>query len=167
MTARAWQADKAATDIYMPTVKAIMGRIMLVTPSVFEDQRENTDLRLLVARGTRIAVRIRAARDVPLYGHEFTIRASRPSGVKTELEKIADGWGDWFFYGFGDASTGRLVRYSVIDLAAFRRRLITNHPPVVFSDKANRDGSSTFRAYELESFDERVIVKQWPWACAQ
>ncbi len=165
-SARNWQADKAATDVFMPTVKAIMGRIMIVDPTAFEDQRENTDLKLLVTRGTRIAVRVRGAEDLARYGHEFTLRSSRPSGTKTELEKIAEGWGDWFFYGFGDTSTGKLLRYLVIDLAAFRRRLVLNRPPVAFADRDNADGSSSFRAYRVDSFDASVIVKQWPCARA-
>lgn len=157
-----WQADKARADVFMPAVKAILGRIILAEPTAFEDAHENTDLKTLVVRGTRIAVRMRDAATTPeKYWGQFTLRTSRPRGTKTELEKISEGWGDWFFYGFGDYTIGKIVSYVVIDLAAFRRRLINNIPAVRVDDRDNHDGSSGFRAYFVDDFDNRVIVHKW------
>lgn len=158
-----WRLDKARADVFMPTVKAILGRIILVEATAFEDETQNTDLKVLVVRGTRVAVRIRdAANTDRRYWDQFTIRTTRPNGAKTELAKIAEGWGDWFFYGIGVyGARPTLVSYVVVDLEAFRRRLINNVPPVRFHDQANRDGSSGFRAFLISDFDQGVIRKRW------
>ena len=54
------------------------------------------------------------------YGSEFTIRAGRPSGAKTELTKIIEGWGDYFFYGFADPTEIYLAQWLIGSLNAFR-----------------------------------------------
>ena len=59
-----------------------------------EDAERNTDLIVLKLDAVRIACRVRNHEYITRYGDEFTIRAERPSGVKTELAKIIDGWGD-------------------------------------------------------------------------
>ena len=161
-----WQKDKDDADVFMPQVKRILGPLLLVASSDIEDRRENTDLRVLHARDQRIAVRVRRMIDAKgrdcfaAYQHQFTIRLARTSGVETELSKIAGGWGDWFFYGWGDYATGRLRAFRIIDLAAFRRRLVLNLPPVTVSDVPNRDGRSTLRGYLAAEFPFPCIVKE-------
>lgn len=132
-----------------------------------EDQDKNTDLILLTSNGwNRIACRIRCAgsgvecfcgkRHFPAWPNccnEFTIRATRPTGTKTELEKIFDGFGNFLFYGFG-GKDGRLVYWTVANLDIFRRvhkfgRLQGNH-----------DGSSEFYIYRWIDFPNEFIVQQ-------
>ena len=53
------------------------------------------------------------------YPNEFTIRTVRPSGAQTELGKIIEGWGDYFFYGFADAQESGLFSWALCDLKVF------------------------------------------------
>lgn len=61
-----------------------------------DDMMKATDM-IVTVIGGKIAVRIRR----PMMGHiyrDFTIRSFRPSGAKTELEKIREGFADWYLY---------------------------------------------------------------------
>jgi hypothetical protein len=51
---------------------------------------------------------------------QFTIRYDRPSGAKTEWEKLREGWGDFFFYGFSDPTETRIRSFVLLDLRQFR-----------------------------------------------
>lgn len=106
----------------MPTVKAILGYLLFQNATEQEDQEENTDLRILDAAGVRIGVRIRRYKYWcnRRYRTQFTLRYSRPSGAKTEYQKILEKWGDLFFYGFAGKKASELVGWGLLDLAIFR-----------------------------------------------
>lgn len=94
------------------------------------------------------------------YPDEFTIRASRPSGAKTELPKILEGWGDYIFYGFATEDVTELAAWTLGSLNVFRlwhhRELWAGRRPGV--GKANGDGSSEFRAYSLADLPAEFVV---------
>ena len=71
-------------------------------------------------RAYRIACRVRGNKYLEKYGGQITIRSYRPSGVKTEFEKVKEGWGDVCFYGIANAAGTQLVQWVVGDLNAFR-----------------------------------------------
>lgn len=152
-----WQRDKADTDRYLPEVAAILGVYLLGEPAPVEDQLHATDLTVLQVNGVRIAVRIRKFADWRDYQNEFTIRARRPSGIKTEMRKIMEGWGDLYFYGFANAERDALYDWFVGDLDVFRgwvrrevaearaqaqaRRTLPSWP---WKERWNHDHSSAF-----------------------
>lgn len=145
-----WQDDKAWSDRYLDEVKGILGRV-LIGPAPEEDDRErNTDLIVLKMDSVRIACRIRREEYFRKFPHQFTIRTSRPNGNKTELAKIVEGWGDYFFYGFG--GTDSLLWWGLGDLKAFRLRfnayIVNNGGQMPGELLTNSDGSSEFRAID-------------------
>lgn len=161
-TQPAWLQDKLAADRYMRHVKAVLGTFLLTEGTIEQDQRENTDL-VLVAASKRIAVRIRDASYFKhdAYRWEVTFRSARPSGTPTELEKMLDGWGDWFFYGFKGEGE-RLLAWVVLDLHQLRRRSLRRGWYADVSNiglvrKPNRDNSSDFVAVDLRTIRECVI----------
>lgn len=146
-----WRGDKQWSDQFLPEVKQILGLHLIGEAPIEEDQERNTDLIVLRLDAVRVGCRIRRADPyLQLYPDEFTIRTSRPRGTKTELAKIIEGWGDFFFYGFG-GDNGALARWGLGDLRVFRlwfnSQLVRNNGRVPGQEKRNGDGSSEFRAF--------------------
>lgn len=153
-----WKADKSKSDIYLPEIKSILGLYLIGEPPLEEDQERNTDLMVLRMEAVRIGCRVRNISYLDKYGDEFTIRAGRPSGTKTELTKIIEGWGDYFFYGFGEGA--RLVKWGLGDLKIFRlwfsQQLYAGKIPGI--KKNNTDNSSHFLAFKWADLPKEFIV---------
>lgn len=160
-----WQRDKRWSDRFLTEIKGILGVHLIGEPPAEEDAERNTDLMVLRMDAVRIGCRIRKHDYLCRYGNEFTIRAGRPSGAKTELTKIIEGWGDYFFYGFCDPSEQRLARWTLADMRVFRvcySRMLVASPAgaVPGISKSNLDGSSSFAAFQWKQFPPEFIVAQ-------
>jgi len=160
--ANGWQADKRWSDTFLPEIKGILGLHLIGEPPIEEDAERNTDLMVLRMEAVRIGCRIRRF-DALKYLAEFTIRAGRPSGVKTELTKVIEGWGDYFFYGFGDSEGRNLHAWTLADLRVFRRwymaELFENDRRKAPGSKQNNvDGSSYFYAYKWRDLPPDFVV---------
>jgi len=116
------------------------------------DCKEATDLIVLHARDMRIACRVRRPGYGQRYPNQFTIRSHRDTGARTELEKIVDGFGDWFFYGHTE-NTGNISEWWLIDLAAFRAALV-RRANIRRGQQSNGDGTH-FVWFDVTSFPER------------
>lgn len=150
------ETDFAWGERYLDDIR----RHLMPTAPLPVDRREATDLMVLeLAAGGRVACRMRRPRALAEYPHDVTIRLSRPSGSKTELEKILEGFGDWYFYGFAHPSRDVVAAYRVLDLEAFRAAYRSGR--VRYRDKRNGDGSSDFRAFDTRGFPPGVVVKRW------
>lgn len=156
-----WQQDKRWSDRFLHEIKGHVGQALLGEPPVEEDQQRNTDLVVLRLDAVRIGCRVRK-HDQIRYSDEFTIRSGRPSGVKTELTKIIEGWGDYFFYGFSDAQEERLALWLIGDLKAFRiwysRMLVTMKGKTPGTGKNNVDNSSSFHAFKWAQIPGFVVA---------
>lgn len=161
-----WEKDKKWSDQFMPEVKRHCGEHLIGAAPIEEDRERNTDLIVLGMAAVRIGVRIRTKeywyKQNGAYRNEFTIRSSRPkSGNKTELQKIREGWGDYFFYGF-EGEDGALKAWTLCKLGHFRVMLSAhqtfNIP--IGTTKNNSDGSSDFVAYKWAQFGPEFIIAQ-------
>lgn len=139
-------------------------RLARISEASFEDDAtRNTDL-VLKIDATRIAVRLRRAKDIR-YADEFTLRSYRPSGVVTELTKVVSGWGDYNFYGFvGDRG---LIAWLLGDLSVFRlwhqRQLWGSDQRVMPGVEIPNPDGTKFRAYRIDDLpDEFVIARERP-----
>lgn len=157
-----WQTDKRWSDRFLPEIKRAVGETLIGAAPVEEDAERNTDLIVLRLDAVRVACRVRKHSYLDRYGSQFTIRVARPSGNKTELEKIVEGWGDYIFYGFADEAEKTLIRWIIGDLHVFRgwysKSLLARDEPGIPQD--NLDGSSSFRAFEIHDLP-RSFVKAW------
>lgn len=160
-----WRADKAQTDRLLPQIKRILGEYLIGPPRYEEEDTErNTDLIVLRLDAVRIGVRIRNATYYAnsQYRHEFTIRAGRPSGVKTELTKILEGWGDYFLYGFANADYTDLLAYILGDLRVFRlwfhRQTVTGKGEIPGTLRNNKDDSSSFCVYKIADLPADFVI---------
>ena len=145
---------------FLPEIKWILAQHLIVEAPFHEDTQHNTDLMappemmVLELPTMRVACRVRTYGELLKKGYkdEFTIRSSRPSGAKTELYKmLAEGWGDYIFYGFSNQDSTRLTAWLLGNLHAFRvwhsdrisRGLLAG------IERSNGDKSSKFRVYQI------------------
>ena len=156
-----WQADKRWSDKYLTQIKRILGEYLISEPPIEEDAQRNTDLMVLRLDAVRVGCRVRKDEDCKGYYGEFTIRTKRPNGTKTELAKIIEGWGDYFFYGFG-AENGNLTRWTLADMNVFRiwhsRYLATHCGKTPGMLKSNHDGSSSFTIFRWDDLPPEFVV---------
>lgn len=150
-----YQSDRAWSDNFIPAIKQIVGPLLLEASSFEIDTTQAADLVVLNARDKTIAARVRRFGYADRYPHDFTIRSSRDSGAKTELEKIVDGFGDWMFYGHSDESETGISRWMVINLASLRAALIRDKAP--WKKKSNSDGTH-FVAFDIRDLPESCLI---------
>lgn len=157
----AWVRDKRRSDVFMPEVRRALSAHLILVGTIDEDREQGTDLVVLRTTHRSVGVRIRdVEKYFERYRFEITVRKSRPSGAKTELQKLEDGWIDLIFYGFGNFATGRLRAYRVLDCKALRAQMIRSQPPLKYTDTPNWDGT-TFRAYDSRSLAPGVQIEKW------
>jgi hypothetical protein len=160
---RGWKEDKKWTDGLLPHVKCVLGAHLIGEAPEEEDQEHNTDLIVLTLKPVRVACRIRTYEYLDKYEGEFTIRSGRPSGIKTELTKVVEGWGDYFFYGFANEHKTELVAWVLGDLKVFRgwfnRKLFCLTPGKTPGQEfTNADKSSSFHVFKLKDLPTEFIV---------
>lgn len=162
MAARNWATEKRWSDIYLNEIKSILGVYLIGEPPIEEDMQHNTDLISLRMEPVRVACRVRRAEYLKYYSDQFTIREGFPSGAKSELPKIVEGWGDYFFYAFG-GNDGRIVKWTLADLKVFRatfnRYMAKNKGALLGSRRENHgESDSYFRAFSWSMFPPEFIV---------
>lgn len=157
----AWQRDKRWSDRYLPALKRICGEHLIGEAPEEEDRLRNTDLVVLRMEPVRIACRVRRYGYMDRYGGDFTIRAARPGGARTELAKILAGWGDYLLYAFAAPEGPELEAWVLADLAVFQRWHASETerlgaPPG--EANYNADGSAGFYAYRWNDLPGEFIV---------
>lgn len=151
-----YSANRQWSDQYIPAIKQIVGPLLLEEATFEVDTKEATDLIVLNARDKRIAARIRRAGYVNEYGFEFTLRSEVPSGCKTELQKVVDGFGDWMFYGHAERNDcPNILRWMVIDLHCLRAAMIRGQCPG--KKHGNKDGTK-FVAFDIRYLPIDVVI---------
>jgi len=157
-----WKGDKRWADRFLPEIKRILGELFIEEPAIEEDTERNTDLIVLKLNALRFGCRIRRNSYLKDYANEFTIREGRPSGAKTELTKIIEGWGDYMFYGFADEGEVSLAKWTVLDFKVFRlwymRQLASGAMPG--TKEINADKSSWFRAFDIRGIPNIAYASQ-------
>ncbi len=117
--------DWEKADKFFPSIVQILQSIygldstVEVAPSELDLERA-TDYLLTLKSETQdilVACRVRDLESFKKYG-DITIRSRRLSGAKTELEKLAEGFGDIYFYGWGIVPN--ISEYVVWSLDAMR-----------------------------------------------
>jgi len=160
-----WKDDKRWSDIFLVEIKRVLGEYLISAAPIEEDAERNTDLIVLKLDAVRIGCRIRRFEYYQRYPNEFTIRSGRPSGVKTELTKIIEGWGDYFFYGFSNEEESNLIAWSLCDLKVFRlwfnREICVNKGKYPGASKTNNDNSSNFLAFTFSNLPKEFLIAQY------
>jgi hypothetical protein len=147
--------DRAFSDRYLYELRTIIGPYLLAPSSLEQDTKEAADLVVLRGRDMTVACRLRRPGYAEKYPRQFTMRSQRDNGTKTELAKVTEGWGDWFFYGHVAADLKSIAPWWLIDLSAWRAHLIRDGARTVkclqHGDRANGDGTH-FHWFKIDSF---------------
>jgi hypothetical protein len=144
-------------DKWIPRQCEIIGPLLLRKTSFDVDTKQAADLTLLKADGITIAARTRTRAYLDRFGpFQFTIRSHQPTGCKTELAKIKEGFADWMFYGFETEEGDDIDPWIIINLNSFRmagERYDKGEIGLCFRENTNPDGTK-FRWYDWRSFPE-------------
>jgi hypothetical protein len=145
----------------IPQVKSLVGTYLIDISNFRQDTSENTDLIVLRShQDLRIAARVRRPPQdanginyAERYPYDFTIRAKRESGAKTELSKVIDGWGDWMFYSHCNQDN-KIFLWWLLDLKSFRAGLIRRGKKLLDINrmKPNKDGKTHFMPFDVREF---------------
>lgn len=133
-----YRSDRDWGDSYEHQVTAMLTRLLPhlakieVAPTSL-DQKCATDFTLTVTGG-HIAVRLRRA---TCGFRDFTLRALRDNGTKTELQKIKEGYAFRYFYGWTDYNR-KIAEWMLVNLDTLRSSGLLDKPRK-FID--NRDGT--------------------------
>lgn len=161
-----WEEDKAWADTKTELIQAALGKTFFKVATSTEDQLHNTDLQIMTIDGGkgRVACRVRQYKYWINYSDEFTMRASRPAGTKTELDKVIDeGWGHFFFYGFASEDDCELCCWRVASLDVFRswwKFSLDKNGIAPGRLRKNRDDSSDFRVFKWDELPDEFVVNQ-------
>lgn len=152
MNGYAWDIrleQKFTTDI-----KSILANIF-ITQDKIADLKEGTDFLVFQIEPIRVAARLRTFFHYTVKNrrNEFTIRWQRPSGVKTEIDKIREGLVQYIFYGFVDAEERKIIQYFIGDLGVFRQ-----YEPSPIGIYPNKPHDSDLAAYALTQLPTQFIV---------
>ena len=170
-----WQPDKRWADRFEPAIRLILAQYLIRPATRVEDTEQGTDLCFVIAGGT-IGCRVRDAdKYLARYPYDWTLRRTRPSGIKSELTKIIDlGKPDWYVYALGHGDSGELARWILVDMQAFRAQWMrhgvrgfgvadSDDPDAIKGTvKPNRDGSSDFVAVNVRSLAPQCFVAVSP-----
>lgn len=149
-----YRSDRAWSDAFIPAIKHIVGPHLLEPSSLKVDTQQAADLTVLTGRNLTIAARVRRPGFAERWPWQFTLRAERTSGARTELQKIVDRWGDWFLYSHAlNDIDPEIGRWMIVDLHSFRssyaRRIIA---PGMSGMRKNADGKTSFAWFDVRGF---------------
>lgn len=163
-----YEKDRRWSDKHIPQIKELVGPLLLSPASFDEDIKHATDLMILDARDKRIAARVRRPGYYEKYPNDFTIRSARKNGQPTELQKMIDGFGDWFFYGH-EGEDGRIKNWMLLDLHVWRAQLIAwgkarDGWTKYAREQTNKDNATSFFSFMVLDFPESILIGGHPLA---
>jgi hypothetical protein len=121
-----WERSKLRADKYRPEIERIIrtvaGDIVEFREATPEEDRYSATDYVVTILGGDIACRIREQWYWFEFG-DFALRYSRPTGRKTEVEKIKNGYGRWYLYGWTSRLEDgyKLLAWIFIDLDIIRQ----------------------------------------------
>jgi hypothetical protein len=134
-----WHEDKEWTERWTPqiidVIRSLAHRIVDVKAALPDQDRNHaTDYIIKVEVGD-IACRLRRIERCPRL--DFTIRSHRPSQVKTELQKLQEGFARFYLYGWIERES-EWHKWVFVDLNRCREYGLFRR---LWRSKTNRDGT--------------------------
>lgn len=151
--------EKCWADKFTPAAIGILGGwvpgpIRVATQN--EDRHEASDL---VYPGGTVSLRVRRYSQIR-WARDFTMRAARPGGTPTEVEKVRAGYGNFLFFGFSNERETGFACWFIGDLGVFRAELKAR-PERYLCDRWLRENKSDgvlFYAWPVGLFPPWFVV---------
>lgn len=160
-----YEFDRRDSDAYIPAACGLLAYLfsseLFVISSPDEDMKKASDLKWLRSTevgGKTIAFRVRWPDVWENYKYDFTIRARRSNGTRTEFAKIVDdGCGDYLLYAHAcPVQPRRLAHHWLIDLQAFRDAYL-NGLIALPRERSNGDGTY-FYPFDVRKMTHGVVM---------
>lgn len=145
--------DRAIEDSFSSQIKYILAQ-HFISKDINQDLEQAQDFGVYRVNPFTVAVRLRGFQYFRKYWNQFTIRWSRPSGVKTEIHKIREGLVNYILYGFLDLEKRSIIQYFIGDFSKFT-------DPKPYDIRPNNPYDSELAIYELSQFPEDFVIAFW------
>lgn len=135
-------------------IKVILAKQFIIQDTI-ADLKQGTDFLIFQVSPFRVAARLRTYTHFIIGNrrNEFTLRWERPSGVKTEIDKIREGLVQYLFYGFIDSDKNEIIQYFIADLNIFNQD--EPRPSAIYP---NNPHDSDLAVYEITQFPNDFII---------
>ena len=153
-----YQISRQWSDKFIPEIKRILCDFFIDVAPMEKDCTEATDLIVMQTTGASIACRVR--KNEYRFFNDMTIRSRLQSGMKTEISKIIDGFGQYYFYGYADKQEESIEKWLLGDLNVFRAHLIRKGCMNVLSSEISNNDGTFFRSFDPYIIDG-FIVRQF------
>lgn len=163
MGGRDWASEKIWADDHIncinEVVRKVAGRIIEIeAASPQQDMTEAIDYSIRVSSG-QLACRIRRAATCD--HRDLTMTTSRPSGVRSEVEKVRAGSVRWYLYAWADG--GKFVDWMFVDLDVVRREGLIDRAIAWKQVRRASDGSMfVFIRFEELASAGAIVASEFP-----
>jgi len=115
-----YQEQRLQSDKYLESFKKILKEnsmhfLSMEISNNEKDMQEATDMIIKITGGD-IALRVR---EPNCKFRDFTVRSQTRYGNKTEIDKLKEGFGDWYLYGWGDGNS-KVNEHILVDIHKLR-----------------------------------------------
>ena len=154
----ALQQNLRESAIYDQHVQCLLGKYIIKKATPEQDMQLNTDFQV-DSISLSIMSRVRGSECFPDWGMDFIFRAYADGGNQSEYDKMLDGMGQWYFYGFGHPTRPNVVLwYWLFDLDAIRYGINNGVTGTIMPNRHNpRD---IFIVYNINHFprDPDIVI---------
>ena len=159
---RTFQEDFRWQQRFIPQIKQIIGMYSVEIASFKQDTKYATDFLIAETKVFKYACRIRTEPYLKNFNCDFTIRFDRPSGQRTEFEKIlSDGFPERMIYAVG-ADNGDILAYKIVSLNIFRialKPLWDKNPEVFIKEQAKLYVNSDKTRFLAFRWDNKALSR--------
>lgn len=154
---KGYEEDIRLERKFIGDIKIILAKQFIVQDKI-ADIKQGTDFLIFAIKPFRVAARLRTFYHFKIGDrkNEFTLRWERPSGIKTEIDKIREGLVQYLFYGFVDSDESNIIQYFIADLNVF----IKNEPEP-FAIYPNTPRDSDLAVYKIIQFPVNFIIASY------
>lgn len=156
---RSFAEDFTWQEPFIPEIASIVGRSLLRSAPVYLDRNENVDLTLRLGTFSGVSCRVRRFPFLLQYPNDITIRAARPSGAATEIDKLNCSTSH-YFYRFSNQEEVGLAAWTLLNFVGLRdwygsyKQKMRREPG---TRRQNRDGTE-FIVLDLHNLPPDIIV---------
>lgn len=120
-----------------------------------QDQEEGFDA-IFSFPDVKIPIRIR--KNYAMQWRDITIRSKSQFGHQTEIDKILDGKGDYYFYGWEAKDNRKLACYTIFDISKFIDTGIAISPDIKDKPNKGKNDNTCFNIYNMKRLIKQDVI---------